>query len=197
MGTRIERQIEFLAEVDKMKSIYRQSMLIDKSKYENDAEHSWHFALMAMILYEYVDSTKVDICRVLKIALIHDLVEIYAGDTPAYDVAGNLSKEKREREAADKLFAMLPQEQGDEIRGLWEEFEEMETADSKYANAIDVLQSFLQQYHTKGTAAWKKYDTTSGQVYKRMEKAKNGIPELWEFIDGKIKDAIEKGYLKE
>ena len=195
MEKRLQKQIEFLVEVDKMKSIYRQSVLTDMSRHESDAEHSWHFALIAMILYEYVDNSKVDLFRVLKIALIHDLVEIYAGDTMAYDDIGNLTKEKREKEAANKLFALLPEEQGKEMRDLWEEFEAMETEDAKYAVAVDILQSFLQQYNTQGEA-WKVHNIAGEKVYKRAEKVKNGLPQLWTFVDNIIKDSIEKGYLK-
>ncbi|MCL2354461.1 MAG: HD domain-containing protein [Oscillospiraceae bacterium] len=196
MKTRLEKQIEFLVEADKMKTVFRQNTILDKSRFENDAEHSWHFAIMAMVLYEYADSSKVDICRVLKMALVHDLIEIYAGDTFAYDAIGNQSKEKRESESADKLFAMLPEEQGKEIRSLWKEFDMMETNDAKFASAIDVLQPFLQNYYTQGKM-WKHHKITSDKVYKRMQKVKNGLPELWTLVDNIIKDSIEKGYMKQ
>lgn len=119
MCGRLNKQLEFLIEADKMKSVLRQTLLADGSKRENDAEHSWHFALMAMVLYEYADQTKVDLYRVLKMALVHDLVEVYAGDTFAYDDKGNADKEMREEAAAQKLFSLLPEDQHHEIRNLW------------------------------------------------------------------------------
>ena len=131
---RLEQQMRFLVEVDKMKSVYRRTILIDKTRRESDAEHSWHFALMAMLLAEYADPEKVDCARVIRMALVHDLIEIYAGDTFAYDVQGNQDKRQRETEAADKLFALLPEDQAAEIRALWEEFDAMETPDAQYAD---------------------------------------------------------------
>lgn len=196
METRLEKQIKFLLEVDKMKSIFRQTMLLNQSRTENDAEHSWHFALMSMILYEYVDNSKVNLFRVLKMALVHDLIEIYAGDTYAYDTVANLDVKEREEKAADKLFSLLPEDQAKEIRELWEEFDERETYDAKYASAIDALQPFLNNYYTQGKT-WQINNAKSSQVYKRQERIKNEIPELWPFVDNLIKDAIEKGYLKE
>ena len=150
MNTKLEKQLQFLIEVDKMKTILRQTLLVDKTRRENDAEHSWHFALMAIILYEYADQGKVSLYRVLKMALVHDLIEIYAGDTFAYDDAGNATKEQRETEAADKLFGILPSGQGEELRALWEEFDRMETPDAMYAAALDLLQPFINNYLTEG-----------------------------------------------
>ena len=137
--TRLQKQLRFLVEVDQMKNVLRQTLLVDKSRRENDAEHSWHFALMAMLLSEYADGSKVDFYRVLRMALVHDLIEVYAGDTFAYDKKGNEDKEEREKKAADKLFGMLPEDQGKEIRDLWEEFDQMETPDAQYAASIDRL----------------------------------------------------------
>lgn len=195
MNERFEKQLQFLIEVDKMKTILRQTLLVDQSRRENDAEHSWHFALMAMILYEYADQNKVNLLRVLKMALIHDLVEVYAGDTFAYDEAGYETKESREKAAAQKLFGMLPGDQTKDIRELWEEFDKMETPDSKYAAAIDRLQPFVNNYLTEGHT-WKKGNVTSDKVYKRMELVRQGMPELWEYVEKTIQDSIEKGYLK-
>ena len=123
MTDKLKHQLQFLAEADKMKSILRQTYITDKSRQENSAEHSWHFALTALTLHEYCSIEGVDISRVIKIALVHDLVEIYAGDTPAYDAKGNIDKDEREKEAADKLFSLLPDEQAAEYRSLWEEFD--------------------------------------------------------------------------
>jgi putative hydrolase of HD superfamily len=130
MTDKLNRQLKFLAEADKMKNILRQTYITDKSRQENSAEHSWHFALTALILYEYCGIEGVDINRVIKMALVHDLVEIYAGDTPAYDTDGNVDKDEREKEAADKLFSFLPDDQAAEYRSLWEEFDRMETPDA-------------------------------------------------------------------
>ncbi|MDR1000457.1 MAG: HD domain-containing protein [Clostridiales bacterium] len=195
MTDELKKQLQFLSEVDKMKSVYRQTMLADKSREETDAEHSWHFALMAVTLFQYAGFDGVDINRVVKMALVHDLVEIYAGDTSAYDVKGYESKGKREKEAADRLFALLPSEQGAEYRSLWEEFDLMETRDAKYAAAIDRLQPFLSNYLTNGHT-WVKHGVFAEQVYQRMNPVKTALPDLWEFVEFVIRDSCEKGYIK-
>ena len=195
MDARLKKQIDFLVEIDKMKTILRQTILVDKSKRENDAEHSWHFAVMAMVLFEYTDSSAVNILRVLKMALVHDLVEIYAGDTFAYDDKGNEGKAEREAAAADKIFGLLPQDQGKELHGLWREFEEIQTADSKYANAIDRLQPLINNYMTEGHT-WKLGNVTSDKVYKRMGIIEEGVPGLWGFVTDIINSSVEKGYLQ-
>ena len=192
---RLEQQMRFLVEVDKMKSVYRRTILIDKTRRESDAEHSWHFALMAMLLAEYADPEKVDCARVIRMALVHDLIEIYAGDTFAYDVQGNQDKRQRETEAADKLFALLPEDQAAEIRALWEEFDAMETPDAQYAAAIDRLQPFLNNYLTQGHT-WGLGGVKSAQVYERMDPIRVALPEVWPFVDTMIQESIEKGYLE-
>jgi len=196
LNERFEQQLAFLIEVDKMKTILRQTLLVDKSKRENDAEHSWHFALMAMILYEYADQTKVDLTRVMKMALVHDLIEIYAGDTFAYDDAANESKEEREALAAQKLFSLLPQDQGHEIHALWLEFDQMETTDAQYAAAIDRLQPFINNYMTEGHT-WRAGNVTSDKVYKRMDMIRTAAPDLWPFVVETIHQSVAKGYLKQ
>ena len=193
---RLEQQMRFLVEVDKMKSVYRRTILIDKTRRESDAEHSWHFALMAMLLAEYADPEKVDCARGIRMALVHDLIEIYAGDTFAYDVQGNQDKRQRETEAADKLFALLPEDQAAEIRALWEEFDAMETPDAQYAAAIDRLQPFLNNYLTQGHT-WGLGGVKSAQVYERMDPIRVALPEVWPFVDKMIQESIEKGYLEE
>lgn len=192
---RLEQQMRFLVEVDKMKSVYRRTILIDKTRRESDAEHSWHFALMAMLLAEYADPEKVDCARVIRMALVHDLIEIYAGDTFAYDVQGNQDKRQRETEAADKLFALLPEDQAAEIRALWEEFDAMETPDAQYAAAIDRLQPFLNNYLTQGHT-WGLGGVKSAQVYERMDPIRVALPGVWPFVDKMIQESIEKGYLE-
>ncbi|MBQ9939291.1 MAG: HD domain-containing protein [Oscillospiraceae bacterium] len=186
--------MKFLIEADKMKNILRQTLLADGSRRENDAEHSWHFALMAMTLAEY-SAREIDMLRVLKMALLHDIVEIYAGDTFAYDEKGHEDKAEREAAAADKIFAMLPAEQSAEYRELWEEFDAMETADSRYAATIDRLQPLVNNYLTNGHT-WKLGNVTSDKVYKRISVAEDTIPEVWPIIRKYIEKAIDSGMLK-
>ena len=191
---KLKKQIEFIIIIDEMKNVLRRNLLVDGSRRENDAEHSWHLAVMAMILEEY-SADKVDISKVLKIALVHDLVEVYAGDTFAYDVKGNEDKLDREIIAAEKLFGMLKDGQGDEIRALWDEFEAKETPESKYANAIDRLQPLILNYLTNGHT-WKLGDVHSTQIYKRMDIIRTATPELWHIVEGIISTSIESGLLK-
>ena len=191
---KIKKQIEFIITIDEMKNVLRRNLVVDGSRRENDAEHSWHLAVMAMILEEY-SADKVDISKVLKIALVHDLVEVYAGDTFAYDVKGNEDKLDREIMAAEKLFGILKDGQGDEIRALWDEFEAKETAESKYANAIDRLQPLLLNYLTNGHT-WKLGDVHAPQIYKRMDIIRTATPELWHIVEGIISTSIESGLLK-
>lgn len=195
IDNKLKKQLEFAVEIDKMKTILRRSAIISEPRRENNAEHSWHFATMAMLLYEYADTDNVDLTRVLKMALIHDLVEIYAGDTFAFDKQANLDKEEREQEAADKIFGMLPEEQGKEYRALWEEFDAIESPDSLYAAAIDRLQPFLLNHNTEGHT-WKLGNVTKQQVYDRIGPVKNALPALREFVENVIDDAIKKGYIK-
>jgi len=195
MTEKLKNQLQFLTEADKMKNIARQTLLADKSREETDAEHSWHFALMAMTLFEYCGIDGVNLDRVIKMALVHDLIEIYAGDTFAYDAQGNESKEQREQDAADKLFALLPDKQAAEYRSLWEEFDGMETPDARYAAAVDRFQPFLNNYLTQGHT-WVKHGVAAAQVYKRMTPVQAALPALWEFVEFVIRDSMEKGYLK-
>jgi len=196
MTEKLQQQFNFLVEIDKMKNIFRQNLIADKSRRENDAEHSWHFALMAMVLYEYADTAQVDLLRVLKMALVHDLVEIYAGDTFAYDVAGNESKLERELAAADKIFGMLPTEQGAELRALWTEFDAMETPDARFAATIDRLQPLFLNYVNEGLGPWERPEATSERVFARASVGKDAAPQLWELSVELINDAIAQGFLK-
>ena len=192
---RLDQQLKFTAEIDKMTSILRRTMLIDKSRRENDAEHSWHIAVMALLFEEYV-SEPVDIGHVIKMCVVHDLIEIYAGDTFAYDVKGNLDKAEREEKAADKLFALLPKEQGAYIRTLWEEFDAMETADSKYAACLDRLQPFFHNTLTEGHTWVESGTTDRAAVEKRMSIVKAFMPDVWPWVEKNIDNAIAKGWLK-
>ncbi len=190
---RLDRQLLFSAEIDKMTSILRRTVLIDKSRRENDAEHSWHIATMAMLFSEYAPEP-VDIGRVVQMCVVHDLVEIYAGDTFAYDVKGNEDKASREKSAADKLFSMLPKEQGEMIRALWEEFDARDTADSKYAACMDCLQPFLHNTLTDGHT-WNEGKVNRKAVEGRMGIIKEYLPKVYEWIEKNLDNAVEKGWL--
>lgn len=191
---RLEQQIAFLVEIDKLKQVFRQTVLMDSSRNENDAEHSWHLGMLAILLKEYA-AEPVDLEKILKMVLIHDLVEIDAGDTFCYDVHANQDKAQRETKAADRIFGLLPEDQGRELRTLWEEFERRESGEARFAAALDRLQPLIHNYYTQGHT-WKKGNVTSGQVIARNEKIQDGAPVLWEYTRGIIEDAIGQGILK-
>lgn len=192
---RLDMQLMFTAEIDKMTSVLRRTMLLDKSRRENDAEHSWHIAVMALLFEEYA-SEPVDIGHAIKMCVVHDLIEIYAGDTFAYDVEGNKSKAEREEKAADRLFALLPEEQGAYIRALWEEFDRMETADSKYAACLDRIQPFFHNTLTEGHTWVESGTTNRAAVEKRMSIVKEFMPSVYPWVEKNIDNAIAKGWLK-
>ncbi len=191
---RLDQQLKFSAEIDKMTGVFRRTLLIDKSRRENDAEHSWHIAVMAMLFEEYAIE-KVDVGRAAEMCVVHDLVEIYAGDTFAYDPKGNEDKEKREAEAAERLFKQLPEEQGVMIRELWEEFDAMETADARYAACLDRIQPFLHNTLTDGHT-WVEGGTNRAAVEKRMAIVKDFMPEVYKWISANIDRSVGKGWLK-
>lgn len=191
---RLDSQLLFTAEIDQLTQIARRTVLIDKSRRENDAEHSWHIAVMAMLFKEYLKEP-VDVGRVVQMCVVHDLIEIYAGDTFAYDEKGNMDKEERERLAADKLFSLIPEEQGKMIRDLWEEFDAMETADSKYAACMDRLQPFYHNTLTDGHT-WVEGNATRAAVEKRMAVIKDFMPEVYKWMDKNMDAAVEKGWLR-
>ena len=191
---RMDKQFLFTAQIDKMTSILRRTMLIDKSRRENDAEHSWHIAVMAMLFTEYA-AEPADIGRVVQMCVVHDLVEIIAGDTFAYDKEGNLGKADRERAAADQLFSGLPEDQGKQIRSLWEEFDAMETADAKYAACMDRLQPFLHNTLTDGHT-WTESGTNRSMVEQRMAVVKEFMPKVYGWVSDNLDEAIRKGWLK-
>lgn len=192
---RLDQQLKFSAEIDKMTGIIRRTLLIDKSRRENDAEHSWHIAAMAMLFEEYAKEP-VNVSRAVEMCIVHDLIEIYAGDTFAYDVKANEDKADREKKAADKLFSQLPHEQGKMIRNLWEEFDAMETPDAKYAACMDRLQPFMHNTLTEGFT-WIEGGTNRTSVEKRMAVIKDFLPEVYKWIDSNIERAIAMGWLKE
>ncbi len=189
--SRLSRQLEFVREVDKLKLVVRRTLLMDGSRYENDAEHSWHLCMMALILGEYANQP-VDILRVLTMIVVHDLVEIYAGDTFCYDAAANSGKVERERAAADTLFGLLPDDQCEAFREAWEEFEARESPEARFAAAIDRLQPVLHNYATQG-AAWKKHGVKRGIVEERNAHIADGSEALWEEFQRIVEDASLKG----
>lgn len=191
MNERLKKQKEFLLEVDKMKQIYRQTHIRGGSRQENDAEHSWHLALMAFLLSEHANE-EVDVLKVMKMVLIHDLVEIDAGDTYAYDAAGNASKRQREEKAADRIFGILPEDQEKEIRDLWEEFEQYETSEAEFAHVLDNFQP-LSLNDDNGGMDWKRHQVHKSQILKRNEKTPHGSREIWEYMEEMIQRNVEEG----
>ncbi|MBW2513453.1 MAG: HD domain-containing protein [Deltaproteobacteria bacterium] len=193
---RLRKQLEFIREIDKLKTVLRQSQLTSQSRKENDAEHSWHLAVMAILLSEYAKDRHLDIFHVVKLVLIHDLVEIDAGDTFCYDKIGNRQKLERETLAADRIFNILPQDQASQIRNLWDEFEARETPEACFAAALDRLQPLLQNFHTQG-GTWQEHGIKRQQVIQRNSPMNDGAPALWEYAEKLIDEAVEKGILKE
>lgn len=192
---RLAQQIQFIVEIDKLKGILRQTLLTDRSRRENSAEHSWHIAFMAILLAEYAP-VPVDVLRVVKMLLIHDLVEIDAGDTFCYDLQHNQSKAERETQAADRLFGLLPADQAIELRSLWEEFEAQSTPEAQFAASLDRLQPMLNNYHTEG-GTWKLHNITRDRVLHRAAPIAAGAPPLWDFVQQLIDDSVAAGYLGE
>ncbi len=192
----LERRIAFILEVDKLKQVFRGTYLLDGSRKENDAEHSWCVAVMAILLHPYARDNDIDLLRVIKMLLIHDLVEIDAGDTFRYDEEGNKTKALREQTAADRIFNILPTDQAEEIRALWDEFEAMETPEARFAAALDRLQPLLHNYHTQGKT-WREYGVTADQVIAKNKQINEGSETLWRYAEAMIMDAVEKGYLPE
>ncbi len=191
---RLKKQIDFVTEVDKLKQIYRQTILLDRSRNENDAEHTWHMALAAIVLAEHADEANLDMLRTLKMIMVHDLVEIDAGDTFAYDDQGYLDKAEREQRAAARIFGLLPDGQGDELRALWDEFEESSSPEAKFANAVDTLMPMLHNCITEGQQ-WQKRGVTSDKVLARNQRVKDGSSVLGSYLEQLIHDAVNKGHL--
>ena len=190
---RLEQQLQFILEIDKVKKIIRQTPLSDASRKENDAEHSWHIALMAYLLQEYVEEP-VEVSKVMLMVLIHDLVEIDAGDTYAYDTEGAKTKDERERKAADRIFGLLPEEQGMYLKALWEEFEAYETAEAKYAHMLDNFQPLLLN-DAAGGISWTEHQVKKSQIYKRNEKVEETSATIWKCMQDKIDKHIQAGHV--
>ena len=190
---RMKQQIAFLMEIDKVKNIFRQTYLADGKRKENDAEHSWHLAIAAFLLKEYV-AEDVDVMKVMIMVLIHDLVEIDAGDTYAYDAEGAKTKRAREVAAADRIFGMLPEDQGGYFRELWDEFEAYESDDAKFAHLLDNLQPLLLNHESNGKS-WTEHHVKKSQIYKRNEKIEETSPEVWEWMKQIVEEHIALGHV--
>ena len=190
---RLEQQLQFILEIDKVKKIIRQTPLSDASRKENDAEHSWHIALMAYLLQEY-EEEPVEVSKVMLMVLIHDLVEIDAGDTYAYDEEGAKTKDERERKAADHIFGILPEDQGMYLKALWEEFEAYETAEAKYAHLLDNFQPLLLN-DAAGGISWTEHQVKKSQIYKRNEKVEETSATIWKCMQDKIDKHIQAGHV--
>lgn len=188
---RLKKQIDFISEIDKIKSIFRQTYVSDLSRQENDAEHSWHLALMAMVLSEYANE-EVDVLHVIELVLIHDMVEIDAGDTYAYDPEANKTKRERELKAAERIFHLLPDDQAEWVRGLWDEYEASETKEARFALSLDILHPILMNDLGNGLA-WVDHDVTEKQARDRIARVKPGSEALFDLCDQIVKENVEIG----
>jgi putative hydrolase of HD superfamily len=193
--SRFERQLAFIVEIDRLKTVLRRTLLADRSRRENSAEHSWHVAVMAPLLAEYAPAGT-DVDRVVRMLLVHDLVEIDAGDTFAYDAAGNADRDRRERLAADRIFGLLPPDQAAGLRLLWEEFERGESADARFAIALDRLQPLIQNVLAQG-GAWRSHGVTQDQVLGRMRPIAAATPALWVWVETMITEVWARGRVRD
>ena len=191
---RLDRQLAFLVEIDRLKQVYRQTLLMDGTRRENSAEHSWHIAVMAPLLAEYASSEGLDMSRVVQMLLVHDLVEIDAGDTYCYDPQARQDQHAREVAAAGRLFSLLPGDQAGWAQGLWEEFEARQTPEASFAVALDRLQPLVHNFHTQGRQ-WQHHGVHSDQVRRRMRPMREGAPRLWAYAEALIDESVALGYL--
>ena len=192
---RLHKQIDFILEADKEKDIFRQTHISGYKRQENDAEHAWHMALMIYLLKEY-SNKKIDVAKTMMMALIHDIVEIDAGDTYAYDEKGLATQKEREEKAAERIFGLLPQDQAEEMHALFDEFEKNETAEANFARAMDNLQPLLLNHINEGKD-WQKHEVNKSQVSKRQEKTKLGSQKLWEYTQNIIEENVRNGKIKD
>lgn len=192
--TRLARQIEFIVEVDKLKEIFRQTLNTQSRRAENDAEHSWHLCLCVIVLAEHANSPALDVLRVLRMLILHDLVEIDAGDTFAYDTARLAGQHEREARAAERIFGLLPADQAQEFRALWDEFEARVTPEAKFAAAVDRFQPMLLNCRTDG-AAWRRHGVTQDRVLARNAHIAEGSTKIWEFATAMIGATVQAGHL--
>ena len=195
MNNRLKQQLDFALEIDKEKNIFRQTHLSGHGRNENDAEHAWHMAIMAYLLQEY-SNEHVDIAKVMLMCLIHDIVEIDAGDTYAYDAEGLKTQKAREDAAKERIFSLLPDEQKEELTALFDEFEAYETPESKFAHSLDNLQPLLLN-NSNGGGDWREHQVSSEQVYGRQRKTQLGSETLYKVTDQILKENIENGNIKE
>lgn len=186
-------QIEFIREIDKLKYIFRKTKLINSDRPENDAEHSWHLAMMAIVLAGHANEP-IDLAKVMKMVLIHDIVEIDSGDVFAYDTTKSHDNFDEELKAARRIFGILPEEQAEEFINLWIEFEEMKTPESKFARALDRLEPLLQNASNNG-GTWREFDVKYDKVIEKKKAIKDGSEELWKFAENLIDESVEKGIL--
>jgi putative hydrolase of HD superfamily len=189
----LDQQIRFLVELDRLKLVSRQSPLMDGSRLENSAEHSWHVAIAALVLAPYADEP-IDVQRVVRMLLVHDVVEIDAGDTFAYDQTARLDQAAREQAAAARLFGMLSEAQAQEMRTLWAEFDARATAEARFAHAVDRLLPVLQNYATGG-GSWRAHKVHLGQVVQRVGAIEDGSAALWRYVEALLANAVRAGYL--
>ena len=194
MDERLKKQLDFILEIDKEKNILRQTHLSGHGRRENDSEHAWHMAIMAYLLRDYAN-TSVDITKVMLMCLIHDIVEIDAGDTYAYDAEGLKTQKAREDAAKERIFSLLPEDQKKELVALFDEFEDFTTPESKFAHAMDNLQPLLLN-NSNGGGDWREHGVSAKQVYGRQKKTALGSEKLYEVTDQIIQEHIEKGNLK-
>lgn len=192
---RLGRQIAFMVAVDKLKEVFRQSRLINSRRQENDAEHSWHLCLTVILLAEHANSANLDVLRVLKMVILHDLVEIDAGDTFAYDESGMVDQHERECVAADRIFGLLPDDQAQAFRAIWDEFEAQETDEAKFALSCDRFQPMLLNLMTEG-ASWKQHGITHDRVVARNNCVANGSTAMWERMAQMLEEAVELGIVR-
>lgn len=195
MNDKLKQQLDFILEIDKEKNILRQTHLSGHGRRENDAEHAWHMAIMAYLLKEY-SNEPVDIAKVMIMCLIHDIVEIDAGDTYAYDTEGLKTQKAREDAAKERIFSLLPDAQKEELTALFDEFEESKTAESRFAHVMDNLQPLLLN-NSNGGADWREHEVYASQVYGRQQKSRYGSKQLYEITDQILKENIKKGNIKE
>ena len=194
MDERLKKQLDFALEIDKEKNIFRQTHLSGHERNENDAEHAWHMAIMAYLLREY-SNEPVDITRVMLMCLIHDVVEIDAGDTYAYDAEGLKTQKAREEAAKERIYSLLPEDQKKELAAIFDEFEESKTPESKFAHAMDNLQPLMLNNSNDG-GDWREHGVSAKQVYGRQDRTKEGSEKLYEITEQIIKKHVEKGNLK-
>lgn len=192
IGGDLRQQLTFIIEVDRMKAVLRQSLVAAVDRRENDAEHSWHLALMALVLAER-SAVPVDRARVVELVVLHDLVEVYAGDTPLHHDVDLDAQAAREAAAADRLYGLLPAEQGDRLRAAWEEFEAHETPEARFARAMDRFQPLLLSWMTHGAAIDE--DVTAADIKRRLRIIADGSPELWEAAETLIDESERRGWL--